>query len=203
MVSCLVDAANMLTLVGLGCSGAAILAAVSGSFHLAGLLMVGAYLADLFDGPIARWTKHRSLDLGSFGASLDSLADLVGCGVTPGVVLLVYARAEPWWVVAAAAALLGAAAVRLAYFDTHGLDESGRYVGVPTDFVILFFAGLLLLEGWVGAATYTGVLATTAAAAAVLMVSPVRVPRLTGVWYFCLPAIALVIAIGHLVKMAS
>lgn len=202
IISCLADAANMLTLAGLSCSGAAIFAALRGSFHLAGLFMLGAYLADLFDGPIARATKHRSEKLKGFGASLDSLADLVGCGVAPSVVLLVYAGSDPW-IVGAAAALLGSTAVRLAYFDNYGLDESGRYTGIPTDFVILFFSALLLLEGSVPASTYAGLLTVTAVGAAILMVSAVRVPKLAGRWYIGLPVVALAVAIGHCVRLTS
>lgn len=202
ILSCVVDLANVLTLLGLMCSGAAILSALRGSFHLAGVLLIGAYLADLLDGPVARRATARTSGMGRFGANLDSLADLIGCGVCPGIVLLAYSGGDPW-LLGGSLTLLASAAMRLAYFNTYGLDDSGGYTGIPTDYVILFFAGLLLLEGRVPHAAYTSMLLTGALAAAAMMVAPIQVPKLGGRWYLYFPALAVAIASGHVMHMAS
>src|ERR1035437_8693906 len=49
-----------------------------------------ALLSDVVDGPVAKRTSGRTGEQGAFGASLDSLADMVSAGAALGIVILSY-----------------------------------------------------------------------------------------------------------------
>src|SRR3989304_7175532 len=69
----LVDAANLLSLAGLLSSAAGIGFAVNARFPEAGVCLVLAFLADVYDGPVAKRLKSRTDVDRAFGANLDSL----------------------------------------------------------------------------------------------------------------------------------
>lgn len=51
----------------------------------AGLVILGMFL-DMFDGLVARATRHTT----DFGGQLDSLADMVNCGVAPAALMIAF-----------------------------------------------------------------------------------------------------------------
>lgn len=79
------------------------------------LCLVIAGVCDMFDGPIAR-TMKRTEEEKRFGIQIDSLSDLVGFGILPGIILYRLTREH-----AAGAAIAGfyvlCALIRLAYFN--------------------------------------------------------------------------------------
>jgi len=203
ILSHLADAANLLTLAGLVASILAITLALRGEHAGAAIALVGAFVFDVIDGPVAKRTPGRTSEQGVFGANLDSLADMVSAGVALGVVILSYGDFRIAYV-PVVALLAAAAAMRLSYFNVHGLDAgSGRYTGLPTDLATISFVALMLLDGPLGLAAFRVVLSAGGVVLAVLMVSPLRIPKLTGRWYVAQIALALLLAAAHAARQIA
>jgi CDP-diacylglycerol--serine O-phosphatidyltransferase len=167
---------------------------VRGPHAGAAISLVGAFVLDVVDGPVAKRTPGRTGEQGAFGANLDSLADMVSAGAALGVVILSYGDFRVAYV-PVAVVLAVATAMRLSYFNVHGLDAaSGTYTGLPTDVAIISFVALMLLDGPLGPAAFRVALSTGGVVLAVLMVSPLRIPKLTGRW--CVALIILAVALG-------
>jgi CDP-diacylglycerol--serine O-phosphatidyltransferase len=164
---------------------------------------VAAFVFDVVDGPVAKRSTTRTAEQGAFGANLDSLADVMSAGVALGVVILSYGHFRLAYV--PVAVLLGAAAaLRLSYFNVHGLDDSsGTYTGLPTDLAILAFVALMLLDVPLEASAFRLVLCAGAVVIAALMVSPARIPKLTGRAYLGVLVVALALAAAHLLRLIT
>ncbi len=198
----MVDAANLLTLCGLASSVVAILLAQRAEYAGAAIALVAAFVFDVVDGPVAARAKGRDRDQSAFGANLDSLADMVSAGVALGVVVLSYGHFRVAYL-PFAVALAAAAALRLSYFNVHGLDpDSGTYTGLPTDLAILGFVTLMLLDGPLGAPTFRVVLSVGAVVLAGLMVSSLPIPKLTGRSYVAVILAGLALAALHAARVA-
>ena len=169
----------------------------------AAISLVGAFVLDLVDGPVAKRTPGRSREQGAFGANLDSLADMVSAGAALGVVILSFGHFRFAYVPVAVLLAL-ATAMRLSYFNVHGLDAaSGTYTGLPTDLAIISFVALMLLDGQLGPAAFRIVLSASGVVLAVLMVSPLRIPKLTGHWNIALIILALALAATHAARLIA
>jgi len=113
---------NIVTLLAL-CSGiTAIRLGIEGRFELAVACVILATILDALDGRIARALKGSS----KFGAELDSLADFVNFGVTPGLLIYMWSLSSLknlGWIVALALAMC--CALRLARFNV-ALEDPDR-----------------------------------------------------------------------------
>ncbi|MDA1186177.1 MAG: CDP-alcohol phosphatidyltransferase family protein [Acidobacteria bacterium] len=196
-----VDAANLLTLSGLASSIAAITFALNAEYAAAGISLVLAIGFDNIDGPVAKRTHGRTDDDRAFGANLDTVADMVTAGVALGVVLLSYGGFGVAYY--PGALVLGVAvAMRLSYFSVHGLDEaSPTYTGLPADLAVLAFAATMLLDGPMPLGAFRALLYGVAVVLAALMVSPLRVRKLTGRWYYALTTVAVALATAHAARI--
>ncbi len=201
ILSHVVDAANLLTLTGLATSVLAITLAVRGQFAEAAICLVGSFVFDVVDGPVAKRTSGRTAEQGAFGANMDSLADMVSAGAALGVVIVSYGRFQLAYVTVAVL-LAMATALRLSYFNVHGLDEaSGTYTGLPTDLAIISFVALMLLDGPLRPSDLRVALGVGGAVLAGLMVSPLRIPKLTGRSYVALIIVAVTLAAAHAARV--
>lgn len=201
ILSHLGDAANLLTLAGLACSVAAITLAVRGEYAGVGIALVGAFLFDLVDGPVAKRTSGRTSDQGAFGANLDSLADMVAAGVALGVVVCAYGH---FGIASLAVAVLLAAAtaMRLSYFNVHGIaSDEGSYTGLPTDLAVMGFVTILLLDVVLDASAFRVTVCIAGVVLAALMVSPVRIPKQSGPWFVANIVAAFVLAGLHALRL--
>ena len=143
---------NLLTMMNLCCGFIAILYAIQDpkSPQVVGIALVlifSAWIFDFFDGALARLLGVSC----AFGKELDSLADLVSCGVAPAVlVYLVYHQQEvPSTMLMAAAAGFFAccAAGRLARYNANDTGKKRRYfTGVPVEIGARRLTELELLE---------------------------------------------------------
>jgi CDP-diacylglycerol--serine O-phosphatidyltransferase len=125
---------NLITLLALCAGLTAIRLAAEGRFDWALAGVVAAALLDGIDGRIARMMKGTS----RFGAELDSLADFVNFGVTPGLILYFWELHDlksVGWIAAMVFAIC--AGLRLARFNVM-LDDPNRpawtanfFVGMP------------------------------------------------------------------------
>ena len=210
IVGHLFDAANLVSLAGLLSLVLAITFAVGENFEAAAIAIVLAFFFDGIDGPVAKRLSGRTADDRAFGANLDSLIDVVGAGATLAVVLLAYGEFEAAYV-PGAFALVGAAAFRLSYFNVHGLaggvhgpsEGTGRYVGLPTDQAMIAFAAVMLLDGPLERGLFQMVLYVSAMVLVALMLSSLRIPKLSGAAFYALNGVALVVAGLHAARLAA
>lgn len=190
MLGSLRDRANLVTMAGLACAVTGIYFAVLGVFEAAMIALLWAILFDWLDGPIARRTQGRSKALGEFGGALDSLVDIVSLGVLPAMVLLSYGEFSPWFL-PGAIAVVAAGAVRLSYFNVFGLEGGTTYTGLPLDISGLLLTFAFLFEGLVAKGVFQWILYGSVVVLAILNVSPIRVSKMVGVWYFVIAAYVL------------
>ena len=74
---------NLVTLLNLLCGCIALIFAVNSHFLMASLFILLGIFFDFFDGLLARSLNVQS----PMGIQLDSLADLITCGVVPGIIM--------------------------------------------------------------------------------------------------------------------
>ncbi|MBB5807469.1 CDP-diacylglycerol--serine O-phosphatidyltransferase [Saccharothrix ecbatanensis] len=186
------DPANLLTLGGLVLAICGTAFAAIGRVELAVAMTLLAVLCDWWDGRVARATAGRAQLTREFGGQLDSLADLVSGGINPAMVLLAAGGFAPqYWPGALAVAVAGA--VRLAYFNVVGLDVSGRYRGLPIVHNTPAIALVVLATPLLGSALPV-VLYAVVVCCAVLHVSSLSVPKITGWGVYVFTAFCVVAA---------
>ncbi len=137
---------NLLTLSNLACGLLALDAIYNGAFHHAVYLMLASQLFDFFDGFAARILKVSS----EMGKQLDSLADLVSFGLSPGflmfhLILGLDIEGQTWLPYTALAIPL-LSAWRLAVFNIDDRQTS-YFIGLPTpaNTIMIFSIGLYSL----------------------------------------------------------
>ena len=181
MIRQLADPANAITVSGLALSVIAITAVLAGQPELGVSVVLWALLADHLDGVVASRTKGRSAQTQQVGKALDSLADLVSAGIFPAITLLTIGS-QSALSVAAATILIILSALRLSYFSAVGLS-GGRFIGVPTTYVVPVTAILFLIAPWLPVEMFSSLFATALIVVAALHVLPIRVPRTAGAMY--------------------
>jgi len=179
ILSYIKDIPNLLSLSGLACTLLAIYYAIEGVYALSMIGMVWAVAFDWADGLVARRLKGRTPTDAQFGGQLDVLIDIVSYGVTPAILLLSYGNFEPIFLIGAFI-MVSAAAVRLSYFSTYGLAGGKHYTGLALDNNSLILVAIFLLEGFVSSGTFTIILYISGVSLAVLNVSEIKTPKLSG-----------------------
>lgn len=142
----------VLTYLGMISACVAVFLAIGGNSWLSIWFMMFAGLCDMFDGTVASTKKDRDEDQKRFGIQIDSLCDLVGFGMAPGV--FVYSLSNNKVTSGIAAVFLTLAAViRLAYFnvleENRQKQESGHrksYLGVPVTTIVLVLPIIYVLD---------------------------------------------------------
>lgn len=173
------DLPNLCSLAGLACTILSIYFSILGIYHAAMIGMVWAVAFDWADGLIARRMKGRTGTDSAFGGQLDVLIDIVSYGVTPAVLLLSYGKFEPIFL-AGAFLMLAAAAIRLSYFSTFGLAEGAKYTGLALDNNSLILVFIFLFESSFSQGAFSMVLYASGVGLAILNVSPIKTPKLSG-----------------------
>jgi len=173
------DIPNLLSLAGLACTLVAINYSILGVYSIAMIGMVWAVAFDWADGLVARRLKGRSPTDAKFGGQLDVLIDIVSYGVTPAILLLSYGKFEPIFLLGAFI-MVAAAAIRLSYFSTYGLAGGTKYTGLALDNNSLILVAVFLLEGLVSKEIFTIILYSSGVLLAILNVSEIKTPKLSG-----------------------
>lgn len=163
---------NLFTMLGLFAGFYAIVAAMRGVFDDAIIAVYVAMVADAIDGRVARLTNTQS----SFGAQLDSLADMIGFGAAPALVaysLGLHGLGKFGWL--AAFCYTAATALRLARFNIQIQADKRYFIGLPCPAA----AGLLVSLMWIvdalaGHEWAIIMMALTAVLSAVLMTSNIH-----------------------------
>ena len=173
------DLPNLLSLSGLACTVLAIYFSITGLYAAAMIGMVWAVAFDWADGLVARKLKGRTPTDAQFGGQLDVLIDIVSYGVTPAILLLSYGKFEPIYLIGAFV-MMAAAAIRLSYFSTYGLAGGTKYTGLALDNNSLILVSIFLLEGVVPHEVFTIILYISGIGLAILNVSEIKTPKLSG-----------------------
>jgi len=179
IISYVNDLPNLLSLSGLACTILAIYFAITGLYAAAMIGMVWAVAFDWADGLVARKLKGRTPTDAKFGGQLDVLIDIVSYGVTPAILLLSYGKFEPVFLIGAFI-MMAAAAIRLSYFSTYGLAGGTKYTGLALDNNSLILVSVFLLHGVVSHDVFTIILYLSGVTLAILNVSEIKTPKLSG-----------------------
>jgi len=173
------DLPNLLSLSGLVCTVLAIYFSITGLYAAAMIGMVWAVAFDWADGLVARKLKGRTPTDAKFGGQLDVVIDIVSYGVTPAILLLSYGKFEPIFLLGAFI-MMAAAAIRLSYFSTYGLAGGTKYTGLALDNNSLILVFVFLLESVVSHGTFVIILYLSGVGLAILNVSEIKTPKLSG-----------------------
>jgi CDP-diacylglycerol--serine O-phosphatidyltransferase len=141
--------------------------------------MIWAVAFDWADGLVARRMKGRTGVDRAFGGQLDVVIDIVSYGVTPSILLLSYGKFEPLFLVGAFI-ILAASAIRLSYFSTFGLAGGTKYTGLALDNNNIIFVFIFLFESYFSREVFTGILYVSVLSLAILNVSQIKTPKLSG-----------------------
>lgn len=173
------DLPNLCSFAGLACSVLAIYFAVLGVFYAAMIAMIWAVAFDWGDGLIARRMKGRTGRDRAFGGQLDSLIDVVNYGVAPAVVLLSFGQYNPVFLIGAFL-MIAASTLRLSYFNTFGFSGGTHYTGLALDNNNIIHVFVFLFAGLFSAKVFAVILCISGLAIAVLNVSSIKTPKLSG-----------------------
>ena len=173
------DMPNLLSLAGLACTLLAIYYSILGIYSVTMIGMVWAVAFDWADGLVARKLKGRTATDAKFGGQLDVLIDIVSYGVAPAILLLSYGKFEPIFLVGAFI-MMAAAAIRLSYFSTYGLAGGIKYTGLALDNNSLILVFIFLFESFFSHGAFSIVLYVSGVGLAILNVSEIKTPKLSG-----------------------
>ena len=173
------DLPNLLSLSGLLCTVLAIYFCIIELYTAAMIGMVWAVAFDWADGLVARRLKGRTPIDAKFGGQLDVVIDIISYGVTPAILLLSYGKFEPIYLIGAFI-ILAAAAIRLSYFSTYGLAGGTKYTGLALDNNSLILVFIFLFEGFFSNSAFSIVLYISGVGLAILNVSEIKTPKLSG-----------------------
>ena len=173
------DLPNLLSLAGLACTIFAIYFSILGAYYIAMIGMIWAVAFDWLDGIVARKMKGRTGNDRAFGSQLDLLIDIVSYGVAPSILLLSYGKFEPLFLIGAFI-MLATSAIRLSYFSTFGLSGGTKYTGLALDNNSIILVFIFLFESYFRGEVFTGILCISAISLAILNVSQIKTPKLSG-----------------------
>jgi len=135
---------SMFTLLGLLCGFYSLISSIQGNYDHAAWAIIIAAIFDMLDGRVARLLNAET----SFGAELDSLADMMSFGVAPAVLVYLWALTpfeKLGWL--AAFLIVAGSALRLARFNVQLASQEKRYFqGLPTPALALFMASGVLFH---------------------------------------------------------
>lgn len=179
ILSYIKDLPNICSLAGLGCTLMAIYFLIVGVYSAAMIGMIWAVAFDWADGLIARRMSGRTGADRQFGGQLDLLIDIVSYAVTPAILILSYANFNPAYLIIAFVMLV-CGAIRLSYFSTFGLSNDAKYTGLAIDNNSIILVFLFMFEGYFDRPVFSVLLAASALGLAVLNVSQIKTPKLSG-----------------------
>jgi len=179
IISYVKDLPNICSLAGLACTVLAIYFSIIGVYYAAMIGMIWAVAFDWADGLVARRMKGRTGSDRIFGGQLDLVIDIVSYGVTPAILLISYGKFDPIFL-PAAFVVLAASAIRLSYFSTFGLSDESKYTGLALDNNSIALVFIFLLESLLPSGVFAIILNVSALFLAVLNVSQIKTPKLSG-----------------------
>ncbi|MBU3015847.1 CDP-alcohol phosphatidyltransferase family protein [Poseidonibacter lekithochrous] len=178
IISFVKDLPNLFSLAGLACTLLAIYFSIQGIYYAAMIGMIWAVGFDWADGLVARRMKGRTGTDSAFGGQLDVLIDIISYGVTPAILLMSYGKFEPIFLLGAFI-ILATSAIRLSYFSTFGLSNS-KYTGLALDNNSIILVFIFIFESFFSEGIFTIILYISTTVLAILNVSEIKTPKLSG-----------------------
>jgi CDP-diacylglycerol--serine O-phosphatidyltransferase len=188
------DLPNICSLLGLLSAVLGIYFAIGGNFPAAIIGVLWAVLFDWYDGIIARKMKNRTEVQGVFGAQLDSLIDIVSFGILPAIILLSYGNYNVLYI-PGAFVIIATSAIRLSYFNVHGLIDSKTYKGLALDNNVLILAFVFLFESFFTHFTFSILLYVILMILSVFNLSSINTPKFGGKWVYVLVIYVLILTL--------
>ena len=173
------DLPNLCSLAGLGCTLLAIYFLLIEMFALAMIGMIWAVAFDWLDGLVARKMKGRTGTDKEFGGQLDLLIDIVSYGVTPAILILSYSNFNPYFLFITFIMLVFGV-IRLSYFNTFGLSNDEKYTGLAIDNNSIILVFVFMFSEYFDRSTFAIFLGASGLFLAILNVSPIKTPKLSG-----------------------
>lgn len=171
----------VLTYMGMIAAFTGILSSCDGNINGAIICLMLAGVCDLFDGPIAR-TMERKAEEKRFGIQIDSLSDLIGFGVLPGIILYRMVEKSLVGIIVSAVYVL-CALIRLAYFNVmeeKRQDETQEartcYQGLPVTVSSILIPASYYIQNMAGIRNGEGTLITMSIMAAAFLL-PIKVQK--------------------------
>ena len=186
----------LITFMGVFCAFSACIMAWQKNFAYAIVLFMLAGTFDLFDGVVARKTKRTQMQK-QFGIQIDSLADVCSFGVTP-IVLGIFLGMNTVFDFMIMGLYLGAALMRLAYFNCQAIQEEGRvsyYTGLPVTYSTILLPIVIVIAYLLTGEFCLWILRTAYIMIAILFVLKIKLPKPKGIWYVIFPALTIVWAV--------
>ncbi|WP_419773672.1 CDP-alcohol phosphatidyltransferase family protein [Halarcobacter sp.] len=178
IISFVKDLPNLFSLAGLACSILAIYFSIIGVYYAVMIGMIWAVGFDWADGLVARKMKGRTGNDRTFGGQLDVLIDIVSYGVTPAILLMSYGKFEPIFLIGAFI-IVATSAIRLSYFSTFGLTDA-KYTGLALDNNSIILVFIFIFESFISEGIFTIILYISTMLLAILNVSEIKTPKLSG-----------------------
>ncbi|MCI5222036.1 MAG: CDP-diacylglycerol--serine O-phosphatidyltransferase [Candidatus Electrothrix sp. AR4] len=176
---------NAITSFSIVCGLLGILRTLQGQLDAACCLLIITVALDKLDGLIARRLNQCS----EMGTQLDSFADTVNFCVFPAV-LLWKIHPESIWTVPISIFYVVSGIWRLAFFNLHGMQEDGTFIGVPTPFAASWLVIFFVLSDFFIPSQKGFILLMITFVCSFLMVSSIpykKDGKLTFMLYFLLP----------------
>ena len=186
----------LLTFINVFCAFSACILAWKNEFAYAIVLFMVAGIFDLFDGVVARKCKRTQMQK-QFGIQIDSLADVCSFGVTP-VVIGIFLGMNTLIDFIIMGLYLGAALMRLAYFNCQAIQEEGRvsyYTGLPVTYSTIILPIVIVIAYLLTGEFSLWILRIAYIMIAVLFVLRIKLPKPKGKWYAIFPALTIVWAV--------
>ena len=105
--------------------------------------------------------------------------DIVSYGVTPAILIMSYANFSAAFL-PVAFIMLVFGAIRLSYFSTFGLSDDAKYTGLAIDNNSIILVFIFMFAGYFEQSTFAIVLAGCGLCLAILNVSQIKTPKLSG-----------------------
>jgi len=164
------------------------------NFYFALIGILWAVFFDWIDGMIARKIKGRTDLQQAFGQQIDSLIDIVNFGVFPAIFLLSYGRFSLWFLTGSFFIVAGGV-IRLSYFNIFGLNDDNTYKGLSLDNNVIVLSFLFLFEGFFSHEIFSILLYVFMIILLIGNLSSIRIPKLTGKWFYALIIYILVLTV--------
>ena len=187
----------LITYLGLMSSLMAAVFSINGNYKISIILFMLAAIFDLFDGMVARKLNKTEKE-NLFGIQIDSLIDVCSFGVVPTIIGYNMGLKTPLDLFIFGLYICGAT-MRLAYFNYLALASENDntkpkkkyYLGLPVTFSAVILPFVFVLTYILTNGFNAIVLRITYMLIAILFVSNIKLPKLTGIWYYILPILTI------------
>lgn len=190
-----------MTYLGLILSMLAILLAFEGHFHWSFIALIWSGICDFLDGVIARKVKQSS-DSQKFGLHIDTIVDMASFVLTPVVIAATIGMTESLFGQIIFVFYVWAGASRLAFFNVHGLSDSGKtqfYVGLPVTYSAIILPLSYVISEIINVNFINETVTVTIFLTGLAFIAKIPIPKAKGIFLFIFPLLAIISTIYLLI----